>query len=217
MKKYSDSFILFIAAILFVSLPTAITARECVSNKEILEVKKSVRKSYSQKYIDKFNKVINKARQYAEKHYEPRAAIIFDIDETLLDNREYYAIYKIFDEESWKEWVNLADAIPYQKTAAFLNWAKEKGYYIVLITGRVESQREATEANLKKYNIPYDRLFLRPDEYNIDIVSNYKRNTRQKLSNEGYRIILNIGDQKSDLRGGFGKGFKLPNPIYTIP
>jgi hypothetical protein len=31
-------------------------------------------------------------------------------------------------------------------------------------------------------------------------------------------VIVNVGDQWSDLRGGYAlRGFKLPNPMYTIP
>ena len=33
----------------------------------------------------------------------------------------------------------------------------------------------------------------------------------------GYLIILNVGDQESDLTGGFAdRTFKLPNPFYFI-
>ncbi|HEX3434983.1 MAG TPA: HAD family acid phosphatase [Solirubrobacteraceae bacterium] len=35
---------------------------------------------------------------------------------------------------------------------------------------------------------------------------------------DGYRIIVNVGDQQSDLDGGFAqRAFKLPNPFYFIP
>ena len=38
---------------------------------------------------------------------------------------------------------------------------------------------------------------------------------RRKLAEEGWTIILNIGDQESDLAGGFAeRTFKLPNPFY---
>ena len=41
---------------------------------------------------------------------------------------------------------------------------------------------------------------------------------RRKLEETGYRIVVNIGDQQSDLDGGFAEcGFKVPNPFYFIP
>lgn len=38
------------------------------------------------------------------------------------------------------------------------------------------------------------------------------------LQQSGYRIVVNVGDQRSDLTGGYAlKTFKLPNPSYYIP
>ena len=38
------------------------------------------------------------------------------------------------------------------------------------------------------------------------------------LVEQGYTILLTIGDQESDLAGGFAeRGFKLPNPVYFLP
>jgi hypothetical protein len=46
----------------------------------------------------------------------------------------------------------------------------------------------------------------------------YKAPARQKLVEQGYRILLNVGDQNSDLAGGFAeRTFKLPNPFYFAP
>lgn len=37
-------------------------------------------------------------------------------------------------------------------------------------------------------------------------------------SGAGFRIIVNVGDQESDLAGGHAeRAFKLPNPFYIIP
>jgi hypothetical protein len=46
----------------------------------------------------------------------------------------------------------------------------------------------------------------------------YKSNVRQELEKKGYRIVLNIGDQASDLAGCCSERvFKLPNPFYLVP
>ena len=46
----------------------------------------------------------------------------------------------------------------------------------------------------------------------------FKAPERRKLAEQGYTIILNMGDQESDLRGGYAeKTFKLPNPVYFLP
>jgi len=42
--------------------------------------------------------------------------------------------------------------------------------------------------------------------------------TRQHIESLGFDIILDIGDQLSDLAGGFAdRTFKVPNPMYCIP
>jgi hypothetical protein len=62
---------------------------------------------------------------------------------------------------------------------------------------------------------------MRPDHPPDEPVSKYKSATRKLIEegqDDGYRIIANIGDQISDLEGGYAKRcFKVPNPFYYIP
>jgi len=46
----------------------------------------------------------------------------------------------------------------------------------------------------------------------------YKSGTRAYIESQGYDIVADIGDQFSDLLGGFAdKTFKMPNPNYYLP
>jgi predicted secreted acid phosphatase len=46
----------------------------------------------------------------------------------------------------------------------------------------------------------------------------YKSGTRAYIESQGYDIVANVGDQFSDLLGGFAdKTFKMPNPNYYLP
>jgi hypothetical protein len=47
----------------------------------------------------------------------------------------------------------------------------------------------------------------------------YKLNARKTIVDAGYRIILNVGDQFSDLNGSPAAefSFKPSNPFYSIP
>jgi predicted secreted acid phosphatase len=46
----------------------------------------------------------------------------------------------------------------------------------------------------------------------------YKSGTRAYIESQGYNIVADIGDQFSDLLGGFAdKTFKMPNPNYYLP
>jgi 5'-nucleotidase (lipoprotein e(P4) family) len=177
----------------------------------------NLEKSYTLEYEHEFNDVIDKAKLYADKHYVDNAVIVSDIDETILDNRDYYRIYGEYTTESWNKFLSSGKSTLHNQTYHFFKWAKDRGYKIFLITGRTEPYREATLANLKKYNIPFDGIYFKPENYDKKSVADFKKSIRKKLSDEGYKVIINIGDQKSDLKGGYGKGFKLPNIIYTTP
>jgi hypothetical protein len=46
----------------------------------------------------------------------------------------------------------------------------------------------------------------------------YKSGTRAHIEATGAKIVLNVGDQFSDLEGGYGlRPVKLPNPMYYLP
>jgi len=46
----------------------------------------------------------------------------------------------------------------------------------------------------------------------------FKAPERRKLREAGYTIVLSMGDQQSDLDGGYAeRTFKLPNPVYFLP
>ena len=48
--------------------------------------------------------------------------------------------------------------------------------------------------------------------------ADFKALERRKLTEEGFTILVSIGDQQSDLAGGYAeRTFKLPNPVYFLP
>ena len=57
-------------------------------------------------------------------------------------------------------------------------------------------------------------LVLRTDWYDDPV----QVATRQLIESQGYDIVANVGDQLSDLEGGFAdRTFKLPNPMCFLP
>lgn len=66
--------------------------------------------------------------------------------------------------------------------------------------------------------LKWDGLYLKENDYREKSVIQYKSSTRKIIQEKGYTIVVNIGDQFSDLAGGYAeKMFKLPNPYYFIP
>jgi hypothetical protein len=55
----------------------------------------------------------------------------------------------------------------------------------------------------------------KPDSHGSAV--NHKAPARAVIERQGFTIIANIGDQQSDLEGGYAEmTFKVPNPFYFI-
>ncbi|KAM7519487.1 hypothetical protein LguiB_018449 [Lonicera macranthoides] len=150
-------------------------------------------------------------------------AWFFDIDETLLSNLPYYAVHgfgaEIFDEKSFDEWVDMAEAPVLPASLRLYKELQRLGFTIFLLTGRVESQRNVTEKNLRDAGYKnWEKLFLRGPSDTGTLATAYKSEKRKEVEDEGYTIRGSSGDQWSDLLG-FSvaqRSFKLPNPMYYI-
>jgi predicted secreted acid phosphatase len=151
-----------------------------------------------------------------------KLAIVLDIDETALSN---WAVelhddfgYIPADSNSCITF-RCGKAIP--STLRIFREAEKGKVAVFFITGRPEGQRADTAANLKAEGYDsWEGLFLRPEDHPKDqTVSQYKSGDRAEIVAKGYRIILNVGDQMSDLVGEpqAEHSVKLPNPFYLIP
>ena len=96
--------------------------------------------------------------------------------------------------------------------------ARSKGVAVFFITGRPENERAATEDNLHKTGYEgWSGLALRPVG-DSSAAAVFKTAERKKIAEQGFTIIANVGDQPSDLAGGYSeRTFLLPNPFYRIP
>lgn len=98
--------------------------------------------------------------------------------------------------------------------------AQRKDVEVFFVTGRPEASRDATVANLRRAGFRGDHtLVLRPnDTLGEPSVVPYKSEAREVIVDEGHDILVNVGDQWSDLKGGFADHrVKVSNPMYFIP
>jgi predicted secreted acid phosphatase len=104
-------------------------------------------------------------------------------------------------------------------TLALFKAAKALGVSVFFITGRPDVERAATEANLRSAGYDgWTALVMRPPGLTLKSTADFKAPERGKIAAQGYTIIVNVGDQPSDLAGGFAeRGFLVPNPFYRIP
>ena len=169
--------------------------------------------------------VAAKARDWIEQyaaHRRPdeRLAVVFDIDDTLLSN--YPHIHSIgfgYIPSDWEAWIARGEAPAIKPMRELFLAARHLGCDVFLITDREEpSERAATEANLRREGLgDYTRLIMQPAGGPKPSVSDRKTAARRALYREGYTIIANLGDQESDLRGGYEeRSFKLPDPLYLM-
>jgi hypothetical protein len=163
-------------------------------------------------------------------------AIVLDIDDTTL-NTYSYEIYSnfVFSPTDNAAFVNAAIFPPVPGMPAFAAHAAADGYTVFFITGRpdstdpTKSQRPGTVTNLTNagYTTPLDpsHLFMKDQTLSwltsctpTCTTTQYKTLTRQHIESLGYDIVENLGDQFSDLTGGFAdEPIKVPNPMYFIP
>ena len=148
----------------------------------------------------------------------PRAAVVFDIGETALSN------WEVVSANDFGRFANgpcdlAADPTVVQPTLDTYNTAKSLGAAVFFITGCDEAQRAVTEQSLQSAGYTgYTRLVMTPPGAQYASVADFKAPQRAAIEAEGYTIVANIGDQRSDLAGGHSQqDFLLPDPFYRIP
>ncbi len=173
-------------------------------------------------------KVVDKAMQYlktrleSEKHAknQKKFALVLDIDETALSNyptmleMNFGGTLEAIDEAEGRG----VDPV-IAPTLELYRYAKENNIAVFFVTARTEPYRAATEKNLVNAGYKnWNGLSLKAETDKNKSSAPYKINARTLIEKQGYDILLNIGDQQSDLTGGHAdKTFKLPNPYYLTP
>ena len=147
-------------------------------------------------------------------------AVVLDIDETVLSN---YAHIKANDfvgnKEAIVRGIMQGDSTPILPAIDFIKYAQSQGVAVFFVTGRGTSLNTVTENNLRKAGIDHwQGLYSRPDNCHPKSIRSFKSKIRAKIAANNFIIVESIGDQWSDIYGGYAeKGFKLTNPFYFVP
>jgi len=181
-------------------------------------VLRSVHKGDFRSHKGRFHKSHGRARAAHDHGHGKKLALVLDIDETSLSN--YDAIQKdnfTFGTNSQAE-ATAETGVKIPSTLELFNLAKQNGVAVFFITGRPANLRQATERNLKDEGYEWTGVILQPEGAQFASAVDFKAPERHKLTEQGYTVILNLGDQQSDLTGGYAeRTFKLPNPVYYLP
>ena len=150
-----------------------------------------------------------------------KLALILDIDETALSNyKELVGADFAYNAAAFDAWVDTAQAPAIPGTLRLYNEAQRLGVSVFFITGRPEPQRAVTERNLQAVGFNnWLELAMRPAADGSETIGAFKAVVRGQIVAQGYTLILNVGDQWSDLKGKPEAEFsvKYPDPFYFIP
>ncbi|MDR1318491.1 MAG: 5'-nucleotidase, lipoprotein e(P4) family [Treponema sp.] len=125
-------------------------------------------------------------------------AIVFDIDETVLDNSKYAAWMVVtgnpWGNDTWTAWCNAreADAVP--GSLDFARYLMERGIEIFYVSNRPASTTESTVKNLQNLGFPLadrEHVFLQED-------TSDKNPRLERIRALGYDIALFAGDSLED-------------------
>jgi 5'-nucleotidase (lipoprotein e(P4) family) len=165
----------------------------------------------------------------------PRAAVIVDVDETVLDNSRFQAELVLrglpYESSGWRAWCERAEAGAVPGALDFLKYAARHGVRVFYITNRRQPEKAGTVANLTKLGFPdvsEETVMVREEGTTAS-----KESRRQQVAKR-YRIALLVGDNLNDFNDNFaGKSIAeraaevdreraefgvryiiLPNPMY---
>ncbi len=147
-----------------------------------------------------------------------RLVVVFDIDDTALSTYECMKAGAFTDGR--RTFCVVGDPHPpIAGSLRLFRWAQSRRVTVAFVTGRPDYVKTVTLAQLRRAGFRGRfELKLRPDDDKRASVVPFKSSARKALQRGGRKVVLNIGDQRSDLAGGFAqRAFKLPNPMYTLP
>ncbi|MFN8161675.1 MAG: HAD family acid phosphatase [Solirubrobacterales bacterium] len=179
-------------------------------------------RSYLLKRLDRLAAKKKRCRKYSHRNHkplsrceQPKFAIVLDIDETSISNYAYLGDFTNVVAKLAQAAV-AATSPAIGPTLKLYDLAKSRGVAPFFITGRPTAFESLTTQNLTYAGYSGWRgLILNPGGHPL---TDYKSSERAKIEKQGYRILVNLGDQESDLAGGHaGRAFKLPNPFYYSP
>jgi predicted secreted acid phosphatase len=150
------------------------------------------------------------------RKHPKKPTVVLDIDETTMSNWGCFAAVD-FDLGGLATCVVQGKSVAFPAATKFIKHARARKVAIAFITGAPQNLCAARRTNLVAQGIkgPFT-LTCRPAGDTAGTLVPYKSGARKALQKRGATIVLNVGDQASDLAGGAAKAtVKLPNPIYT--
>jgi FMN phosphatase YigB (HAD superfamily) len=97
----------------------------------------------------------------------PHGVVVFDIDGVLVDSSQRYNHCQSITKSRREFWNCFFDCSllyldrPNERLIQLARTFKNLGWRVVVLTGRVETMRECTEDELRRFGVPFDELMMR--------------------------------------------------------
>lgn len=155
---------------------------------------------------------------YINSDQSKNLIVVFDIDDTILSNKLIINADNGYDLNRVVGYQRLSKLPLISQQKQIYDWCLQNNVKVAFITFRCESERLQTIKNLKQQNISnWTKLILFPEpcDYQSITAKDYKTNERKKLTEDGFTVLAAIGDQYSDIHGGYTDlSIKLDDPGY---
>lgn len=236
MEKYFLVFLVFLAVSCKNDVNLSLDEQNISESEHLVAATNWYQKSAEMRacYFQAFNlaKLQLKLNKTDYKGEKP-AAVILDIDETVLDNSPFQAHLintgQLYNSKLWKEWTDQKTAKSLPGAVEFTKFAKDLGVEVIYISNRKVDALAETIENMKTYNFPNaDSSFVFLKKETSD------KTARRKKVFEKYEVLLFVGDNLTDFDEAFAErdsdlGFALvdaekdlfgskyivlPNPMY---
>ena len=156
---------------------------------------------------DRWTAAIEQTNDYS---YLP-PAVIFDLDETVLDNSEYQAQLLIdgadFQVSTWDQWLKMRKAQAIAGAIDFINFIQARGIEAIFITNRECRKRNNSLSSCPQKSDSvqnlYDLGITGIDSNNVLLKNEYsdwgnEKQSRREYIMEKYRILMIFGDDLGD-------------------
>lgn len=203
-----------LAALLLLTATAALADTNRVNDTpdQLRAMKASYEKDITRRYGEATKTLDAQLRKHPKK-----PTVVMDIDETTLSNWNCFDAAD-FDLGALATCVVTGRSVAFPAAKTFIKHARAKHVAIAFITGTPQAACKLREKNLISQGIkkPFT-MTCRPASDTRRTVVPYKSGARKALVKKGATIVLDIGDQQSDLDGGYAnKVQRLNNPIYII-
>ncbi len=181
--------------------------------------------AFQKAYVDTYQN----ARRTLETHLQQgnKGFVVLDIDETVLDNREYFSSPHYYQKASgfpsiaqtWAEWVNKKQIPVIPVAKRFIDWLNTRQIPYVFLTGIRENLKNSSVENLRQVGL-WGRsclgAFYKPADFPGHTAA-FKQVKRPELE-QRFRlpILASIGDQPGDMTGDSARDFLLPDYVRAL-